>query len=53
MVWNFLVSGLALGTTVVCFDGSPTKPDALRALADCCRRTSYVLRGFRDVLRKL
>jgi acetoacetyl-CoA synthetase len=31
MMWNFLVSGLALGTVVVLYDGSPKYPD-LRAL---------------------
>lgn len=27
MVWNFLVGGLLLGTTIVLYDGSPTHPD--------------------------
>ncbi len=27
MVWNFLVSGLLHGTTVILYDGSPTYPD--------------------------
>ena len=27
MMWNYLVSGLLLGSTVVCFDGSPGYPD--------------------------
>ncbi|GAA1331113.1 acetoacetate--CoA ligase [Saccharothrix algeriensis] len=27
MMWNFLVSGLLVGTTVVLFDGSPAHPD--------------------------
>jgi acetoacetyl-CoA synthetase len=31
MMWNFLVSGLALGATVVLYDGSPKYPD-LRVL---------------------
>jgi acetoacetyl-CoA synthetase len=31
MMWNFLVSGLLVGATVVCFDGDPGYPD-LRAL---------------------
>ncbi len=36
MMWNYLVSGLLLGTTVVLFDGSPGWPDlsALYRLAD-------------------
>ncbi|MEV8092715.1 acetoacetate--CoA ligase [Kitasatospora sp. NPDC085879] len=27
MVWNFLVGGLLLGSTVILYDGSPTHPD--------------------------
>jgi acetoacetyl-CoA synthetase len=27
MMWNFLVSGLLLGATVLCYDGSPGHPD--------------------------
>jgi acetoacetyl-CoA synthetase len=27
MMWNYLVSGLAVGTTVVTFDGNPAHPD--------------------------
>jgi acetoacetyl-CoA synthetase len=27
MMWNFLVSGLIVGSTVVCYDGSPAHPD--------------------------
>jgi acetoacetyl-CoA synthetase len=27
MMWNFLVSGLLVGATVVCFDGDPVYPD--------------------------
>lgn len=37
MVWNFLVGGLLLGTTIVLYDGSPTHPDvdgAWRVAAD-------------------
>ncbi|MFD7446743.1 acetoacetate--CoA ligase [Streptomyces sp. NPDC059909] len=35
MVWNYLISGLLVGSTIVCYDGSPTHPgaDALFALA--------------------
>jgi acetoacetyl-CoA synthetase len=29
MMWNFLVSGLLVGTTVVCFDGDPAYPDLM------------------------
>ena len=28
MVWNSLVGGLLLGATIVCYDGSPTYPEA-------------------------
>ncbi len=36
MMWNFLVGGLLMGTTIVLFDGSPGQPDlgALWRLAD-------------------
>ena len=36
MMWNYLVSGLLVGTTVVCFDGDPAWPDldTLWRLAD-------------------
>lgn len=27
MVWNFLVGGLLLGATIICYDGSPSYPD--------------------------
>jgi len=35
MMWNFLVGGLLVGATIVCYDGSPTWPgeDALWRLA--------------------
>jgi acetoacetyl-CoA synthetase len=29
MMWNFLVSGLLVGATVVCFDGDPGHPDLM------------------------
>ncbi|GIW20962.1 MAG: acetoacetyl-CoA synthetase [Chloroflexota bacterium] len=29
MMWNYLVSGLAVGSTIVCFDGDPAWPDLL------------------------
>ncbi|MCC2624187.1 MAG: acetoacetyl-CoA synthase [Burkholderiales bacterium] len=36
MMWNWLVSGLASGATIVCYDGSPSAPkgDSLWALTD-------------------
>jgi len=30
MMWNYLVGGLLVGATVVCFDGSPLHPDPMR-----------------------
>jgi acetoacetyl-CoA synthetase len=35
MMWNFQIAGLLVGSTVICYDGSPTypAPDALWALA--------------------
>ncbi|MCB0948352.1 MAG: acetoacetate--CoA ligase [Mycobacterium sp.] len=35
MMWNFQVAGLLVGSTIVCYDGSPTagRPDALWAIA--------------------
>lgn len=35
MMWNFQVAGLLVGATIVCYDGSPTRPqaDALFAIA--------------------
>ena len=43
MMWNYLVSGLAVGTTVVTFDGNPAHPDLStlwRMAADT--RTTYL-----------
>ncbi|RKT52029.1 acetoacetate--CoA ligase [Saccharothrix australiensis] len=43
MMWNYLVSGLLVGTTVVLFDGSPAHPDlsALWRLAEQHRVTYF------------
>ncbi|MGC4086488.1 MAG: AMP-binding protein [Polyangiaceae bacterium] len=43
MMWNFLVSGLALGATLVLYDGSPAAPDlyALWKLAEEERVTYF------------
>ncbi|KAF9347609.1 hypothetical protein BGX34_002991 [Mortierella sp. NVP85] len=43
MMWNWLVSGLTLGTTVVLFDGSPFKPgpSALWDLIDQLKVTAF------------
>ena len=30
MMWNYLVGGLLVGATVVCYDGSPLHPDPMR-----------------------
>ena len=42
MMWNYLVSGLCLGTTIVLYDGSPAHPgmDALFKLAES-ERVNY------------
>ncbi|MEI2638998.1 MAG: hypothetical protein V9F03_08410, partial [Microthrixaceae bacterium] len=49
MMWNLLVSGLAVGATVVCFDGDPTRPDP-STLWDLAARTRYdVFRGERRI----
>ncbi len=42
MMWNYLVSGLCLGTTIVLYDGSPAHPgmDALWKLAES-ERVNY------------
>jgi acetoacetyl-CoA synthetase len=46
MMWNYLVSGLAVGSTIVTFDGNPAYPDlgALWALA-AETRTTYLGAG--------
>jgi acetoacetyl-CoA synthetase len=43
MMWNYLVSGLALGATIVLYDGSPAYPglDALWKLAESERITYF------------
>ena len=43
MMWNWLVTGLASGTTLLLFDGSPTypKPDTLFDFADQERMTVF------------
>jgi acetoacetyl-CoA synthetase len=43
MMWNLLVSGLAVGSAVVLYDGSPAHPDpmALWRLADELRITAF------------
>ncbi len=42
MMWNYLVSGLAVGAAIVLFDGDPGHPDlgTLWRLADSCRVTA-------------
>jgi acetoacetyl-CoA synthetase len=55
MMWNFLVGGLLVGTTIVCFDGNPLWPDEGR-LFDLAERLGITFFGtsapFIDVLRK-
>lgn len=43
MMWNWFVSSLALGATIVCYDGNPfyPGPDALLKLADELRFTLF------------
>ena len=43
MMWNLLVSGLAVGATIVLYDGSPAHPgpDALWRLAEHTRITCF------------
>jgi acetoacetyl-CoA synthetase len=44
MMWNYLVSGLLLGTTIICFDGDPGFPD-LSALWDLADETGCTVFG--------
>ena len=44
MMWNFLVSGLLVGATVVLFDGSPGDPDLRRLWQLAEQRAGHVLR---------
>ena len=44
MMWNFLVSGLAVGASLVLYDGSPTYPD-LGALWQLAERTGVTYFG--------
>jgi len=44
MMWNWLVSGLAVGCTVVLFDGSPLSPSA-DVLFDMCDREGITVFG--------
>jgi acetoacetyl-CoA synthetase len=43
MMWNWFVSSLALGATIICFDGNPfyPKPEALIMLADELKFTLF------------
>src|SRR5690606_18726704 len=43
MMWNFLVSGLLLGITIVLYDGNPGYPsmEALWQLAEATRMTCF------------
>jgi len=44
MMWNYLVSGLLVGATIVLYDGSPGWPD-MNALWDFAARTKLTLLG--------
>lgn len=55
MMWNYLVSGLAVGSTLVLFDGDPGSPsiDTLWQLADECAVTAFgVSAPFLDACRQ-
>jgi acetoacetyl-CoA synthetase len=55
MMWNYLVSGLAVGATLVLFDGDPGSPslDTLWELAEECRVTAFgVSAPFLDACRR-
>jgi acetoacetyl-CoA synthetase len=55
MMWNWLVTALASGATIVLYDGSPMHPDAdsLFRLADACRVTLFGTSAkFLDAVRK-
>jgi acetoacetyl-CoA synthetase len=43
MMWNYLVSGLLVGSSIVCFDGNPGHPDlmALWRMAEETRITAF------------
>ena len=43
MMWNWMVSALALGTTLVLYDGSPLHPHpaAMWDLVDACKITVF------------
>ena len=44
MMWNYLVSGLLVGATIVLFDGDPGSPVARRAVGSQRRRRDHRLR---------
>jgi acetoacetyl-CoA synthetase len=44
MMWNYMVSGLLLGSTIVCFDGNPADPD-LMVLWDVAAETGCTIFG--------
>ena len=49
MMWNYLVSGLAVGSTLVLFDGNPAWPDLVDAVAPGRRDRDDLLRRQRAV----
>ncbi len=55
MMWNFVVGGLLIGTTIVCYDGHPMWPDPGR-LWDMAERLGVTFFGtsapFLDALRR-
>ena len=53
MMWNWLVSGLATGATLLLYDGSPFHPDRRHPVGLCRRRRHDALRHLGEVHRRL
>ena len=53
MMWNYLVSGLLTGATIVTFDGDPAAPIARRLVGARRRHRHHVVRCQRAVLHDL
>ena len=51
MMWNWLVSGLASGATLLLYDGSPFHPDRQRAVGLRPVRARHAFRHLRQVYR--
>ena len=53
MMWNWLISGLATGATLMLYDGSPFAPDAELALGLCAGRAHHRVRHLGEIHRRL